>query len=219
MKIKMIACEVMKEELLSIPPVHEMDFSFIPMGLHLHPDKLNIELQRQLDESYGYTHILLGFGLCGGAARTLVSNNAILIIPKVHDCVPLLLGSNQLFGRFHNDELGTLYYSCGWFRGENSFFPEYEKLSAKYGESEALEVMQMMYDSYKKFLFIQTGHPDESTCLEKSREIARILDLKFGTVQGKKDYFIKLVQGPWDQDEFIILQPGQQLNDSLFHGM
>jgi hypothetical protein len=69
MRTKIIACEVMKDEILSVPGMCDMDISFITMGLHHNPGKLNVELQRQLDSLEGYTHIVLAFGLCGGAAE------------------------------------------------------------------------------------------------------------------------------------------------------
>lgn len=41
MTVKLIACEVMKEELLAIKTQCDIEFEFISMGLHLHPEKLN----------------------------------------------------------------------------------------------------------------------------------------------------------------------------------
>lgn len=217
MKIKIIGCEVMKEELLSIPPAHQTHYTFIPTGLHQYPDKLNVELQEQLDQSKGFSHIVLAFGLCGGAARTLKSLDSVIIIPKVHDCIPLLLGSREVYESLKNEELGTFYYSCGWFKGERSFLSEYEVLCGKYGKGEALEMIKLVYEAYKKFIFIHTGHPQEKTCLEKSKMISRLLDLQFVSVKGQKEYLYKLVRGPWNEDEFITLNPGTELVDSMFH--
>ncbi len=217
MRTKIIACEVMKDEILSVPGMCDMDISFITMGLHLNPGKLNVELQRQLDSLEGYTHIVLAFGLCGGAARTLKSKDSTIIIPRVHDCIPLLLGSVKAYESFRSKEPGTFYYSCGWFKGNSTFFSDYEGLSEKCGEEDALEIMKEMYDGYKNIVFIRTGHPHEELCIEKCKEIAKLLDLCFITYEGKKCYIEKLVKGPWNDDEFIILGPGQDLNDSYFN--
>ncbi len=216
MKIKIIACEVIKDELLSVHPAYDTNFSFIPMGLHLHPDKLNKELQKQLDASQGYTHIILAFGLCGGAARKLKSKGSIMVIPKVHDCIPLLLGSGKAFERIRNEESGTFYYSCGWFKGNNTFLSDYERLSEKCGEKEALEIIRYIYDSFRNVVFIKTGHSDENVCIEKAMKMAELLNLRFITVTGQKRYIEKLVRGPWNDDEFITLTPGSELDDTMF---
>ncbi len=70
MGLKIIACEVMKEELLASVAGDGPDFEFVPQGLHSHPEKLNIELQNMLDNTRGYSRVVLAFGLCGGGAES-----------------------------------------------------------------------------------------------------------------------------------------------------
>ena len=41
MRLQVIACEVMKEELLAATADNGLDFEFVPQGLHVHPEKLN----------------------------------------------------------------------------------------------------------------------------------------------------------------------------------
>lgn len=217
MKIKLIACEVMKDEILSVSEARDSDITFIPMGLHLHPEKLNTELQRQLDSLEGYTHIILAFGLCGGAARKLKSKDSVIIIPKVHDCIPILLGSVKAYESIRSQEPGTYYYSCGWFKGKTTILSDYEGLLQKCGEEEALEIMKEMYDGYKNIVFIRTGHPDEELYIKMSKDFAKLLGLCFIPFEGQKCYIEKLVKGPWNDDEFIISDPGQELDDRYFY--
>lgn len=93
MTIKIIACEVMKEELLGITSKSHVEYEFIPMKLHLYPQKLHKELQDILDHSSGYLKFIMAFGLCGGATKNFKATDSPLIIPRVHDCLPLLLVS------------------------------------------------------------------------------------------------------------------------------
>jgi hypothetical protein len=44
MAYKIIACEVMKSELLAVKAGTDVDFVFVEMGLHLHPARLHEEL-------------------------------------------------------------------------------------------------------------------------------------------------------------------------------
>jgi len=114
MPVKIIACEVMKEELLTVAHSTDVEFQFISMGLHRYPDKLRAELQNLLDATVGYSRVVLAFGLCGGAARNLKPSGFTLTIPRVHDCIPLLLGSRERFDRLAHEEKGTFYYTRGW---------------------------------------------------------------------------------------------------------
>ncbi|WP_052218204.1 DUF1638 domain-containing protein [Thermincola ferriacetica] len=47
----------------------EFDVEFVSMGLRLHPAKLHREVQAVLDRITGYSLVILGFGLSGGALR------------------------------------------------------------------------------------------------------------------------------------------------------
>lgn len=107
--MKIVACEVMKEELLSIAAGDTTDLEFLPQGLHTHPEKLNKELQRLLDESEGYERVVLAFGLCGGGAKDLKAGDFVLTVPRVHDCISLLLGSKKIYDGVRKKEPGTLY--------------------------------------------------------------------------------------------------------------
>ncbi len=216
MTIKIICCEVMKEELLSVKPEIETELEFISMGLHLHPEKLKVELQNVINRSKGYTKIILGFGLCGGAVRGLQASECELIIPKVHDCIPLLLGSKEEMEFQKRRESGTFYLSCGWMLSEKNIISDYQRITKKFGEKKASKVLSRMFDSYKRILFIHTGSSGESKPLGSAREIGRLLGLRFDETKGSKDYIYKLVNGPWDEENFISIKPQETINEELF---
>ena len=142
MRLKVIACEVMKEELLAAAAGNAPDFEFVPQGLHAHPEKLNEELQRLLDDTTGYSRVVLAFGLCGGGAKNLRAGDFTLTIPRVHDCIAVLLGSRKAFDVVRREEPGTLYLSAGWVRGEAPIISEYGRTVAKYGEARAVSLLK-----------------------------------------------------------------------------
>lgn len=147
MSVKIIACEVMKEELLAIKPREQVEYEFISMGLHLYPKKLHQELQSILDRSLGYSKIILAFGLCGGAVRDLKAAHTPLVIPRVHDCVPILLGSKHIYEQIHNEEKGTFYLTCGWMITEQNILSDHQRIVGKYGMKKALSVLERIYHS------------------------------------------------------------------------
>jgi hypothetical protein len=215
MRVKIIACEVMKEELLSVKPSHQVEYHFVSMGLHLHPKKLHSELQNILDCSQGFAKIILGFGLCGGAAKDLTAPDAQLIMPKVHDCIPVLLGSRAEYEEYQK-ERGTFYLSSGWMISEKDILSEHQRICDKYGEKKAFRVLESMYDSYKKVLFIHTGCKNETVSFEESREIAKLLKLSHHTVHGKHTYLQQMVNGPWDEENFIHVPPFGTIQEEFF---
>lgn len=216
MKIKMIACEVMKEELLSIDSVHSIDYEFISMGLHLYPKKLHKELQAVIDRSQGYSKVILSFGLCGGAARDLKAANCPLIIPRVHDCIPVLLGSKKRYEDLKAKERGTFYLTKGWMIVEKNILTDHERICKKYGEKKAQSILARTYDSYRQVLFIHTGCAKEEASLKESRQIAELIQVSHCTTEGDQTYLHKIINGPWDEADFINIEPFQVVQEEDF---
>jgi len=217
MPTKIIACEVLKEELSAIKPLDAVDFEFVPLGLHLYPEKLGKELQRILDSSKGYSRVVLAFGLCGGAARNLRASDFFLTIPRVHDCIPLLLGSKERFEQLRAEEKGTLYLTCGWMKGERSTLSEYSRISKKYGEKKASNIWRRIYDGYRRVLFIFTSSKTKQESLQQSQMVARLLGLNHQTTQGTPIYIEKIVNGPWETEDFITIPPNEVIDESYFY--
>jgi hypothetical protein len=134
----------------------------------------------------------------------------------VHDCIPLLLGSQASFEKHRLEELGTLYTSCGWTNREGSIVAGYNRTYEKYGAKRTAKVFAVMYSAYKRVLFIRTGVPNEEEYLQRSREIGKLLKLNHQITQGNLTYINKLVNGPWPEDEFINIDPHGVIDESYF---
>ena len=217
MTIKIIACEVMKKELLSIMPILDVEYEFVSMNLHLYPEKLRRELQSIIERSTGYSRIILAFGLCGGAAKDLVASDCILTIPKVHDCISIFLDSSKLNKGIFQKKIGTFYLSCGYMNSERSILSEHRRIRDKYGEKRALKVLLRMYEGYKQILFIKTGCCSEKADIEQSGEISKLLNLKHDTIKGSNTYIGEIINGPWDNNKFINISPGGILKEEDFN--
>jgi len=216
MTVKIIACEVMKEELLAIKVDEQIEYEFISMGLHLYPKKLHKELQSIINKSVGYSKIILAFGLCGGTTRDLKAADSTIILPRVHDCLPILLGSKTRYEHFSQQEKGTFYLSCGWMITEKNILSEHQRVCGKYGEKKAQKILARMYDSYKKVLFIHTNCTEDDATIEQSQEIAKLLNLTYESVQGENTYLHKIVNGPWNDEEFAQIPPFGIIEEELF---
>src|SRR6266568_4502993 len=177
--LTIIACEVMKEELLGIAADWPLQFRFVSMGLHPWPERLKDELARILsvDIPDGTTAIVFAFGLCGGALTGLRAPAVPLVIPLVHDCIPLLIGSYSEYQRELEHEKGTFFLSGGWMEGERTLLSEYRRVRDRHGQNKARKVMTTMLDSYRRILFVTTGHPREEQLLAEARELSSLLYL------------------------------------------
>src|SRR5512137_2941225 len=138
--VHVIACATVMEELRPhLPPetsVRQLDF-----GLHRHPEKLKERLQQEIDEAPAGHTILLGYGLCGGGAEGLRAEHNRLVIPRVHDCIALFLGSREAHQAQTAQEVGTYYLTKGWLTidGDDPL-GQYERLVTKYGPERGPEI-------------------------------------------------------------------------------
>jgi hypothetical protein len=215
-KIKIIACEVMKDEISSIEPPPDVDFEFVPMGYHLYPKKLGRQLQEIIDRSIGYSRVILAFGLCGGAAKGLKAANCPLTIPRIHDCVSIFLSSDESYIYEAQKEMGIFYLTTGWMISERSILSDHERVIKKYGQEKACSVLKRMYDGYKKVLFIKTGCPFENEALSESKQIADLLCVKHEIIQRKSPFFEQILKGPWDDQNFININPSESIAEEDF---
>lgn len=213
---RIVACEVMREELLTVQASRPVEFQFVSMGLHRWPDRLREELRRILSQTEGVERVVLAFGLCGGAVSGLTAPGVPLFIPRAHDCIPLLLGSRYTHESLMQEEKGTYFLSGGWLEGERTVFTEYRRVRDRYGEAKARRVMATMFDAYRRLLFIRTGHPREEEHVATGRELAQLLGLEYRELSGRQAWLARIVNGPWDGDSFVAVEPGRAVSDADF---
>jgi len=210
-----IACEVMREELLRATRSSDVSTRFLSMGLHVSPDRLKAALRDELEAIHDAERIILGFGLCGGATEGLRSAHSTLIIPRVHDCIPLLLGNAEVEGGPHLEK-GTFYLSGGWMEGERTLISEHRRAIIKFGEKRALRILDTMFSPYKKIRFIRTDHPRVAEREEEANGLAEVLNLTAEFTQGDGGYLSRLVNGPYEPPEFLSFQKGETITASAF---
>ena len=111
---KVIACKVFKDELEHLG-FTEDECLFLDQDLHRSPLELNkelIEAIRNVEEAHSPETLILVYGYCGGALENLSTKKANLILAKVPDCIPMLLGREP--ERIDSEGKGIYYVSRGW---------------------------------------------------------------------------------------------------------
>ncbi|HHV35462.1 MAG TPA: DUF1638 domain-containing protein [Syntrophomonadaceae bacterium] len=208
-----IACHTISDEVNKVIAEAGIDYPviWIESGLHNFPETLRERLQEQINKIANVEHIILVYGYCGNALLGIYSHNAKLIIPRVDDCISLLLGSYQKREALSN-ELGTYFLTKGWIENENNIIKEYERCVERYGQEQSERVMKIMLEHYKRLVLIDTGaYSLDDECLEKSYVLAKKVGLRYQIETGSLNLLKKLLSGPWD-DDFVILQPGEALS-------
>ncbi|AET69842.1 Protein of unknown function (DUF1638) [Desulfosporosinus orientis DSM 765] len=212
-KTKIFACGTLEEEIRSILP-QTIDCEFLEAGLHNTPSMLKQELQKRIKEAVDYDTLLIGYGLCSNGTVGLNSDIHTIVIPKVHDCISLLIGSRKQYNKEFHCFPGSYYLSKGWLKVEGDPLSEYHRYLEKYGEENARWLIDEEYKHYQRVVFIHTVG-DSKEDVNYSQEVAKLLNIEFSQINGTLDYFEKLINGNWDED-FLIFPPRKLISMNDF---
>lgn len=201
-----VACKTLEDEIKAVNK-HNIDTLMVEYALHRVPDALREKLKSIVKEAKGYDTILFGYGLCSNGAANLGSHEHTLVIPKVHDCISILLGSRSIYDKEFADFPATYYLSKGWIDQKAGPLDSYKEYIEKYDESTAKWIIDMEYANYKRVVYVHTVEaPDKY--IEHAKEVADFLGVAFEEREGSLRLLEKLVSGDWDR-EFIVNPPGQ----------
>lgn len=178
---------------------------------HDSPRRLSASIQNKLDQMDAQ-RVLMAFGTCGGAMVGLRSGNLTLVIPRVDDCLSLLMGSMEqryaLSGGF------GLFLTDSWMNHEKSIESELGRIRSRYPPERADKVISALYGHFRSLNVIDTGAYDVASLLPRSRVLARQLELEHRVVRGTTAYLEALLQGPWESDRFIVIPPNAVISDA-----
>lgn len=210
-----IACKTLKNELEAAMSAcgSSSEVLWIESGLHDVPKKLHVAVQECLDQCTACSTVLLAMGYCGNAVAGIHTHNFQLVMPRVDDCISLLLGS--VTSRRGKSSGGSTYFMTeGWLEGERNIWKEYEYAMNKYGPELGREIFDTMFRNYKNLALIDTGCFDASAAEAQTQQIAEKLNLTYIKLSGTIHYLKELLSGPWDPERFLILPPYSTLEAS-----
>jgi len=213
----LIACEVFRDEFDAVAPP-DMAFTYLPQGLHRTPDKMPAAIQETIDALPADTDtVLLGYGLCSNGIVNVTAKTAPIIVPKVHDCIALLLGSRERYESEVAECAGTYYITAGWAKYGNTSLTAYKnEYLPKYGEEDARYISQECLKHYKRVALINHGAGDVEFGRAHAKEFAEVFNLAYAEIPGDLDYFRRLLLGPWEETDFLRLEPGQSITAQPF---
>lgn len=222
MKTAVISCRTVEDEVNAAAGRVglEAPIVWLESGLHNTPRILCTRLQEELDK-LSVDRVLLAMGFCGNALAGLVTGDYEMIIPRVDDCISLLLGGVERRVEVSR-ELAAYFFTEGWMRGERNIWNEYLYTVEKYGEDMADTIMEMMYSHYRTLAMLDCGIGDLDALSEQIRPLAEALGLERTRVPATLGFIEQLFTGPWDEEKFLIVPPHTAIDDMLLrlpHGL
>ena len=233
MRLKLICCEVFYREMcetIAHSP-HQVDVEFFPKGLH---DIGCTGMQARLQEVIGkvdeasYDQILMGYGLCNNGILGITARTIPIVVPRAHDCMAVFFGSRKRYEAYFEQHPGTYFLTTGWIErgtaeGELSQLSishahgmdlTYQQMVEMYGEENARYLFDTLGDQtkhYHRLTFLKMGIEPNGSFEQRARERAAEKNLEFHQEDGNLRLIRALVNGPWNDDEFLVVPPGYKI--------
>jgi len=221
-RVAVIACDVLEAEVRQLaegsPIIRRIDF--VPQGLHNEPMRLRSTLQEavtRVETDPDIDHIALVYGLCSRGTEALRLKRCRLVIPRAHDCVTLFLGDRHRYAEYVARHPGTYWYSPGWIKCHATPGPErLERLrrefTEKFGEDDAeylIEMEKEWISHYNRATHVTLGIGDPEGERAYTRRCAECLGWDYDQVEGDPQLLSDLLHGRWDDERFLIVNPGE----------
>ena len=241
MCLKLISCEILFREMCSLAArsPHQIDVEFLPKGLHdIAGAGMCEQLQAAVDNTDGsyYDAIALGYALCGMGLAGLTARSIPVVFPRGHDCITLFFGSRKRYQEYFQGNPGVYFKTTGWVErgtdlrqpGSNSLDKRfgvartYEEMVATYGEDNGKYLWEQLggyTQNYGKLTFIEMGIEPDDRFERLTREEAAQQGMQFEKVKGDIRLLQRLVNADWDEEDFLIVEPGHRVVAPLDGGI
>jgi hypothetical protein len=231
-RVAFIACQVLQNRLEDLLPADlRGEAVFMEYGWHRVPAKMTQELQKVIDSIREPSLVVLGYGLCGNGLDGIRAGKHTLLMPRVDDCIALLLGSRHAYLRQFSAVPGTYYLSEGWLESGSHPLSEYEEYAERYGPEDALWILDQQYQNYERLALVAPSQAGLEKNRPAAQEVARFCerwDMVYEEILGSDGYLRRLVGTSVALREdgsdatkritgdFLIVPPGGQIRQRAF---
>src|SRR5574340_1769044 len=217
-RIVVIACSVLNDLLGSrLPP--GVPATWLDITLHNTPKKLAASLQQRIDDIAQPSLILIGNGLAGVKSRAHT-----LVIPRMHDCVAMFLGSHQRYVQRFFASPNTYYLTKGWIDAKDEPLTDYLDYVRDYDQETADYLVDMKYKHYRKLCVVGFSQEELEACRPDAMKIAAFCRGRFGMEYeetiGTTQLIDEMLRMSHDNaghgDEFVVVGPGGEISADMF---
>ena len=231
MRLRLLCCDVFLRYACGIiaKSPNIVDVEFVPMLAHNEPERLRKELQERINAGVrvrNYDKLLLGYGLCGNTTAGLTCEIPV-IIPRVHDCCAMFLGSRERFAEEFGDALSMRWSSNGYYErghGDDNYnkhgfnaayktMPDYLQMIEQYGEENAEYIWETMHPKIetKEAAYIKIDGYEFNDSLENFRKSVAESGTGLRLINGATSFLEELINGPWDAERFLHVPAGKKI--------
>lgn len=207
---KIVTCRALAHVLQTLAGP-DAPLTILDIGLHLRPERLREQLQitvAELEEDD--STILLGYGLCGRALEGVVSRRGTLVLPRVDDCVGVLLGSRARHRQVLAQRPGCYFLESQWLDTELNIFAQMDKGLDRMPAQRRKELIKAALKHYQALAMLGCGN-GETEAAERCQALADQYDLEFIRLEKDLGLLGRLLAGAWSADEFVVAPPGQAI--------
>jgi len=201
------------------------------MLAHNKPDNLRADLQARIDAALSvrkYDIFLLLYGLCGNSTIGL-SCPVKMIMPRIHDCCTMFMGSKEKFATEFGNNLSMRWCTSGYY--ERSYMddgltghpsqsretyrnnPEYRVLAEQFGEDNAEYIWETMHPEIEtpEAAYIKIEGFEMPGCEGGFRKAVEAQGKTLRVIEGGTAYLRDMINGPWDNERFLEINPGEKI--------
>lgn len=197
---------------------------WMDVALHNTPKKMLAALQEGIDTLAQPSNVIIGYGLCGNGLVGVKARAHTLIIPRIHDCVAMFLGSHQRYLQRFFAAPNTYYLTKGWIDAKDEPLADYLDYVRDYDKETADYLVEMKYRHYRKLCMVGFSEAELNSCRAAAMEVAEFCKLRFGMeyeeVIGTTELIEALVREPLhlkaSDDAFVVVAPGGEVTQELF---
>lgn len=240
MRYKLIGCKIFEREIASViyQCKNQIDITLLQQKLHDRPETLKKIIQTEIDAIDAGNHrysnttvyhpfdaILLGYGLCTGVVTELSSKKYHLVIPRVHDCISLFMGDRKKYEEYYKTHTSTFYYTpgfvecCDVIKLDNHWDHVFHFHLKRHNGNEQkarrlVEIEKSLTKNYNSVTYIKWKDLPFPEYEEKVSRMAKEKNWTYNLIEGNNTLLKKLVDGEWDDKNFLVVPPGHYATES-----
>lgn len=195
--------------------------TFLGYGLHERPIEMAPALQEHLDALPEPSTVVVGYGLCGNGVVGLESGPHTLILPKVHDCVAMVMGSHEAYVDDFRSNPGTYYLTRGWLDIGEDPLHEYERILERRGVEFAERAIDSLFGNYRRLCLLAFSAEDMDELRPLATPVVEFCRERWGVTYDEvvgDPSFIESLMRPNVQDDprFLRIPPGGEVTQDPF---
>jgi hypothetical protein len=209
--VRVIACQTLAPELAALGVALDR-MRLLDQGLHRYPQELRQELARNLEElesQAAVNRVVLVYGYCGGGLEGLSPRRVSVVLPLVHDCIPLLLGRTPPSPP--PSAGGIFYLSPGWIEHGRTPYTEFLYTRERFGHDDAMWAIKEMLKGYREVVLVETAAGLSAAHRRHARTMARLFDLAYREERGDGRLLEDLLAARSNRAGILHLKPGDVL--------